>query len=244
MATETQTLTVGGMSIDLVRKSIKNLHLAVYPPDGRVRIAAPWHVSEDAVRLAVATRVAWINRQKRKFLAQSRQTERLFVSGETHYFLGRGYRLLVDRNGRSYRVKLAGGNRLELKVPSDANQASCERALGRWYRKQLRQRAETATAKWADRLGIAKPTVGIKRMRTKWGTCNAAGNRIWLNLELAKKPPHCIDYIILHELVHFQHRTHGEAFVEAISRLMPHWRSIRAELNSLPLAHESWAFVL
>jgi predicted metal-dependent hydrolase len=244
MAIETQTLSVGGMSVDLVRKSIKNLHLAVYPPDGRVRIAAPWHVSEDAVRLAVATRVAWINRQKRKFLSQARQTERAFVSGETHYFLGRSYRLLVDRNGQSYRVQLTGGNRLELKVPSNANLASCERALGRWYRKQLRQRAEAATAKWADRLGITPPTVGIKRMRTKWGTCNAAGNRIWLNLELAKKPSHCIDYIILHELVHLQYRTHGEAFVKAISRLMPQWRSIRAELNSLPLAHESWAFAL
>ena len=244
MATETQTISVGGMSIDLVRKSIKNLHLAVYPPDGRVRIAAPWHVSEDAVRLAVATRVAWINRQKRKFLAQARQTERAFVSGETHYFLGRGYRLILDRNAKSYRIKLTGGNRLELKVPADANQVSCERALGRWYRKQLRQRAEASTVKWAEKIGIDRPAVGIKRMRTKWGTCNPAGQRIWLNLELAKKPPHCIDYIILHELLHFQHRTHGEAFIEAISRLMPNWRSIRAELNSLPLAHETWAFKL
>ncbi|WP_430386721.1 M48 family metallopeptidase [Blastomonas fulva] len=244
MAIETQTLTIGGMSIDLVRKSIKNLHLAVYPPDGRVRIAAPWHVSDDAVRLAVATRVAWINRQKRKFLAQARQTERRFVSGETHYFLGRGYRLVLLRNANSYRIKLTSGNRLELRTPAEADQTSCERALGRWYRKQLRQRAEVSTSKWANRIGIDCPAVGIKRMRTKWGTCNPAGQRIWLNLELAKKPPHCIDYIVLHELLHFQHRTHGEAFVETISCLMPNWRSIRAELNSLPLGHETWAFKL
>jgi predicted metal-dependent hydrolase len=118
-----------------------------------------------------------------------------------------------------------------------------EYAMG-WHNEHLETGAMTGFIEWADRLGISPPTVGVKRMRTKWGTWNAAGNRIWLNLELAKKPPHCIDYIILHELVHFQHRTHGEAFVDAISRLMPQWRSIRAELNSLPLAHESWAFAL
>jgi predicted metal-dependent hydrolase len=242
MAIEAHTLSVGGLSVDLVRKSIKNLHLAVYPPDGRVRVAAPWHVSEDAVRLAVATRVAWINRQRRRFLAQARQSERNFVSGETHYFMGRSYRLSMERSGQSYRVKLSGSNHMEFKVPADADRDACERALSRWYRRQLRQRAELATAKWAGRLGIDQAVVGIKRMRTKWGTCNAAGQRIWLNLELAKKPPHCIDYIILHELMHFLHRSHGDEFVTAISRLMPQWRSIREELNRLPLAHETWAF--
>lgn len=242
MATEARTLTIGGMPVDLVRKEIKNLHLAVYPPDGRVRVAAPCHLSEDAIRLAVATRVAWINRQRRRFLAQERQSKRAFVSGETHYFLGRGYRLIVDRGGQSYRVMLVGSNRLEFRVPAMADRDACDRALGRWYRRELRCRAIAATNRWAERLGIEPPTVGIKRMRTKWGTCSVSGGRIWLNLELAKKPPHCIEYIVLHELVHFQHRNHGEAFVQAMSGLMPHWRSVREELNRLPLAHETWSF--
>lgn len=165
MATETRTLSVGGMSIDLVRKSIKNLHLAVYPPDGRVRVAAPWHVSEDAIRLAVATRIAWINRQRRNFKAQERQSERRYVSGETHYFLGRGYRLQVTSGGASYKVRLAGSNRLELTVPSGANRNARERAVLRWHRRELRKRAEAEATKWAARLGIPPPLVGIKQMR-------------------------------------------------------------------------------
>lgn len=240
MAIETRTLSVGGLTIDLVRKSIKNLHLAVYPPDGRIRVAAPWHVSEDAIRLAVATRVAWINRQRRNFKAQDRQAERRYVSGETHYFLGRGYRLQVTSEGASYRVRLGGSNRIELLVPANADRDARERVMLRWHRRELRKRAEAEAAKWATRLGIEPPVVGIKQMRTKWGTSNAAARRIWLNLELAQKPPRCIAYIVLHELVHFEHRKHGDEFVAKLERFMPNWRSIRDELNKLPLATLPW----
>lgn len=243
MAIETRTLSVGGLSIDLVRKSIKNLHLAVYPPDGRIRVAAPWHVSEDAIRLAVATRVAWINRQRRNFKAQDRQAERRYVSGETHYFLGRGYRLQVTSEGASYRVRLGGSNRIELLVPADADRDAREQVMLRWHRRELRKRAEAEAAKWAARLGIEPPVVGIKHMRTKWGTSNAAARRIWLNLELAQKPPRCIAYIVLHELVHFEHRKHGDEFVAKLERFMPNWRSIRDELNKLPLATQPWCEV-
>ena len=241
MDTETRTISVGGMSIDLVRKSIKNLHLAVYPPDGRVRVAAPWHVSEDAIRLAVATRIAWISRQRRNFKAQDRQAKRRYVSGETHYFLGRGYRLQVTSGGASYRVRLAGSNKLELAVPPDSDRDAREQAVLRWHRRELRKRAESQAVKWAARLGIEPPIVGIKQMRTKWGTSNPLARRIWLNLELAQKPPRCIAYIVLHELVHFEHRKHGEDFVAKLDLFMPNWRSIRAELNSLPLAFQSWS---
>lgn len=238
MDIETRTLSVGGMSVDLVRKSIKNLHLAVYPPDGRVRVAAPWHVSEEAVRLAVATRIAWINRQRRNFKAQERQAERRYISGETHYFLGRSCRLQVTSGGASYRVRLAGANKLELVVPSDADRYAREQAVLRWHRRELRKRAEAEAAKWAVRLGIKLPVVGIKRMRTKWGTSNPSARRIWLNLELAQKPPRCISYIVLHELLHFEHRKHGDPFVARFDILMPNWRAIRHELNRLPLASQ------
>jgi predicted metal-dependent hydrolase len=243
MDIETRTLSVGGMSIDLVRKSIKNLHLAVYPPDGRVRVAAPWHVSEDAIRLAVATRVAWINRQRRRFLAQDRQAKRQYVSGETHYFLGRGYRLQLNRAGGAFRIRLAGSNKLELIVPAGADRDAREQAMLRWHRRQLRKRAEVEASKWSGRLGIALPLIGIKRMRTKWGTSSAPAGRIWLNLELAQKPPRCISYIVLHELVHFLHRTHGDEFVAQLDRLMPNWRSVKNELNELPLAYQPWSEV-
>lgn len=236
MDIETRTLSVGGMSIDLVRKSIKNLHLAVYPPDGRVRVAAPWHVSEDAIRLAVATRIAWINRQRRNFEAQERQAERRYISGETHYFLGRGYRLQVTSSGASYRVRLAGSNKLELAVPAGADRDAREQTVLRWHRRELRKRAESEAAKWAARLGIEPPAVGIKQMRTKWGTSNPSARRIWLNLELVQKPPLCIAYIVLHELVHFEHRKHNDHFIERLNSLMPNWRKTRGELNKLPLA--------
>ncbi len=238
MAIDTCTLSVGGLTIDLVRKSIKNLHLAVYPPDGRIRVAAPWHVSEDAIRLAVATRVAWINRQRRNFKAQDRQAERLYVSGETHYFLGRGYRLQVISAGASYRVRLVGSKRIELLVPVDADREGREQAILRWHRRELRKRAEAEATRWAARLKIDTPIVGIKQMRTKWGTSNPSARRIWLNLELAQKPPRCIAYIVLHEMIHFQHRTHGERFVAILAKHMPNWRAIRHELNRLPLASE------
>ncbi|WP_054945281.1 M48 family metallopeptidase [Novosphingobium sp. KN65.2] len=243
MAIEMRTLSVGGLSIDLVRKSIKNLHLAVYPPDGRIRVAAPWHVSEDAIRLAVAKRVAWINRQRRNFKAQERQAKRRYVSGETHYFLGRGYRLQVISNGATFRVRLGGANRIELAVPIDADRDAREQVMLRWHRRELRKRAEAEAAKWAARLGIDPPVVGIKQMRTKWGTSNPSARRIWLNLELAQKPPRCIAYIVLHELVHFEHRKHGDEFVAKLERFMPNWRAIRDELNKLPLATQPWCKV-
>lgn len=236
MDIETHTLSVGGMSIDLVRKSIKNLHLAVYPPDGRVRVAAPWHVSEDAIRLAVATRVAWINRQRRNFKEQARQAERRYISGETHYFLGRSYRLQLTKGGASCRVRMLGSNKMQLVVPFGADRNAREQAVLRWHRRELRKRAEAEAGKWASRLGVAVPRVGIKQMRTKWGTSVPSAKRIWLNLELAQKPPHCIAYIVLHELIHFRHRKHGDEFIAELDSLMPNWRAVRKELNELPLA--------
>jgi predicted metal-dependent hydrolase len=180
--------------------------------------------------------LAWINRHRRSFKAQDRQTERKYVSGETHYFLGRSYRLQVSNEGAAYRVRLRGSNRIEMLVPADADRHDREQVMLRWNRRELRKRAEIEAAKWAARLGIETPEVGIKQMRTKWGTSNPSARRIWLNLELAQKPPHCIEYIILHELVHFEHRKHGDEFVAKLDKFMPNWRAVRSELNRLPLA--------
>lgn len=241
MDIEARTITIGGMSIDLVRKSIENLHLAVYPPDGRIRVAAPWHVSEDAIRVAVATRVAWINRQRRKFLVQDRQSKREYVSGETHYFLGRGYRLQLNQDSGSFRIRIAGSNKIELHTPLGANRDDREQAILRWYRRELRKRALVDAQMWAARLGFETPRVGIKRMRTKWGTSNPEAQRIWLNLELAQKHPQCISYIVLHEIAHFKFRKHDEAFLGILDLLMPKWRAIKSDLNQFPLAFQEWS---
>lgn len=236
----TKALEIGGLRVELVRKPIKNLHLGVYPPDGRVRVAAPPTVSDDAIRIAVVSRMGWINRQRDNFQRQARQSARKYVSGETHFYLGQRYRFrLIERGGTSS-VRLTSDRRLELSVPKDRSPAFRERVVQRWQRKLLLERGQALTAEWAARLGIETPEIGIKRMKTKWGACNPNANRIWLNLELIKKPPECISYLVLHEIIHLIERSHGDAFVTFLDRHMPNWRIYRDQLNAEPLAHEEW----
>lgn len=236
----TEALDIGGLRVELVRKAIKNLHLGVYPPDGRVRVAAPPSVSDEAVRLAIVTRMGWINRQRDKFLRQARQSERDYVSGETHFHLGQRYRVrLIERPGAS-QVRLTSDRRLELQVPKGRDRDFCERVIQRWQRELLRERGQALTVEWAARLGVEPPAIGIKRMKTKWGACNPAANRIWLNLELIKKPTECISYLVLHEITHLIERNHGDGFVAFLDRHMPNWRTHRDTLNAAPLAHEDW----
>ena len=233
-------LEIGGLRVEIIRKPIKNLHLGVYPPDGRVRVAAPPTVSDDAVRIAVVSRMGWINRQRDKFQRQARQCERDYVSGETHFHLGQRYRIrLIEGPGPSS-VWLTSDRRLELTVPKERDRDFRERVVQRWQRELLRDRAHALTVKWAGRLGVDPPAVGIKRMKTKWGACNPAANRIWLNLELIKKPPECISYLVLHEITHLIERNHGDAFVAFLDRHMPNWRTHRDALNAAPLAYEDW----
>lgn len=236
----TEALDIGGLRVELVRKPIKNLHLGVYPPDGRVRVAAPPTVSDDAVRIAVVSRMGWINRQRDKFQRQARQSARAYESGETHFHLGQRYRVrLIERPGASS-VRLTSDRRLELSVPKGSGSEFRERVVQRWQRELLRERGQVLTAEWAARLGVEPPAIGIKRMKTKWGACNPAANRIWLNLELIKKPPECISYLVLHEITHLIERNHGDAFVALLDRHMPNWRTYRDQLNAAPLAHEEW----
>lgn len=242
MNTEQRYITVQGLSVQIVRKAIKNLHLGVYPPHGRVRVAVPLAVSDEAVRLAVIGKLGWIKRQRAKFTAQPRQTEREMVSGESHYFLGTRYRLrVVERDGPS-RVVLRNRTTLELHVRSESDAAAREQVLQRWYRARLRELVPPLVAKWEAILGVQAASWGIKKMKTKWGACNVDARRIWLNLELAKKPVQCLEYLIVHELTHLIERHHSDRFVSLLDRHLPHWRRHRQELNSTPLAHESWSY--
>jgi predicted metal-dependent hydrolase len=244
MSTEGHSMTVGGIRVAVVRKSIKNLHLGVYPPDGRVRIAAPTALSDDAIRLAVVTRMAWIKRQRAKFDSQSRQSARAYVTGESHFYLGQRYRLNLVEGAPFGRVHIRNSRSLELHVRAGSDQAVRERAFLGWYRRELRAQAIPIIAKWAAALEIPTPICGIKRMKTKWGTCSIEARRIWLNLELIKKPPQCIEYIVAHESTHFLERNHSDRFVTLMNRRLPQWRLIRDELNAEPLAHENWRDVI
>lgn len=240
MNTEAHQIIVGDMHVEVVRKPIKNLHVGVYPPHGRVRVAAPLSVNDDAVRLAVVTRMGWIKRQHAKFDAQPRQSARSFVSGESHYFLGQRYRLtLIEMPGAGH-VHIRNGGRLELQVRPGSDQAARERVFLSWYRQELRSRAAPVIEYWAAAMEVPLPAWGIKRMKTKWGTCNVEGRRIWLNLEIIKKPPQCLEYVVVHELAHFFERNHSDRFVALMDKLFPQWRTVRDELNAAPLSHEEW----
>lgn len=235
-------MRVSGLSVEIVRKAIKNLHLGVYPPNGRVRVAAPLVLSDDAVRLAVIGKLGWIRKQQSRFAAQPRQAEREMVSGESHYFLGRRYRLrVVERKGPG-RVVVRNRTTLELQVPSGTRMRDRERVLQRWYRERLRELIPPLLVKWERLLGVETPRWGIKRMKTKWGACSVDARRIWLNLELAKKPMQCLEYLIVHELTHLIERHHSNRFVSLMDRHLPHWRLHRQTLNSAPLGHATWTY--
>lgn len=233
-------ITVGDVAVQVVRKPIKNLHMGVYPPHGRVRVAAPTALTDDAVRLAVLGRLPWIKRQRAKFEAQPRLSAREMVSGESHYFLGARYRLLVIEGGGPAKVLVPTRSTMELYVPKGASTEERARVLERWYRRQLRALVPPLLDKWQKVLGVAAAGWGIKRMKTKWGACNTAARRIWLNSELVKKPERCVDYVVAHELVHLLERHHGARFVALMDRHLPHWRAAKHELNAGPLAFEAW----
>ena len=240
MNTETHRITIGDLPVDVVRKRIKNLHLGVYPPDGRVRVAAPLLVGDDAVRLAVIGKLGWIRRQQARFEAQPRQSPRQIVSGESHYFLGRRYRLRVHEHHGPPSVSLRGKASIEIFVRPDAAIEQRLSVLQRWYRQQLKALLPPLLEKWQQALGVQVDDWGIKRMKTRWGTCNIGARRLWFNLELAKKPERCLEYVVVHELMHLLERHHDDRFTALMDRHLTNWRQLRSELNHAPLAHEHW----
>ena len=242
MNTESHHIFVGGLSVEVVRKDIKNLHLGVYPPHGRVRVAAPLVVNDEAVRLAVIGKLGWIRKQQARFEAQPRQSQREMVNGESHYFLGRRYRLRVIEHDGPLRVVLRGKTSIDLYARSATSAEQREAVLQRWYRERLKALIPPLLEKWQPVLGVQVTEWGIKKMKTRWGTCTVDDRRIWLNLELAKKPVQCLEYIVVHELVHFLERHHNDRFTDLMTNFMPQWRFHREELNQAPLRHEDWSY--
>ena len=242
MATEARRIAVGGISVEVVRKDIKNLHLGVYPPHGRARVAAPLVVNDEAVRLAVIDKLGWIKRQKAKFADQPRQSQREMVNGESHYVLGRRYRLRVREHNAAARVAIRGVASLDLFVRPGTTPDQREVILLRWHREQLKALIAPLLEKWQPALGVQVASWGIKKMKTKWGSCNATARRVWFNLDLAKKPAQCLEYIVVHELVHLLERHHNERFAALMEAHLPQWRQHRMLLNAMPLGNEDWDY--
>jgi hypothetical protein len=235
-------IIVNGIVVDVVRKDIKNLHLAVYPPNGRVRVAVPLLVNDEAVRMAVVARLGWIKRQRIKFREQEREPKLEYVNGESHYFLGNRYLLNLVENSRAGKVEIRNKKKIDLYTRPNSLRIQRERTMSTWYRNYLRHVVPPLIAKWGKVIDVEAADWGIKQMKTKWGACNTRQRRIWINLELAKKSEACLEYIVVHEMVHLLERHHNERFLELMNKFMPRWKYYRAELNRAPLGNVDWDY--
>jgi len=242
MSTSIEQLHIANLAIDVIRKDIKNMHLAVYPPTGRIRLAAPTRTDDEVIRLFAISKLAWIKRHIKNFKSQARETPRDFVSGESHYFQGRRYLInVIEHEGRN-KVEIKNHKEINLFVKPGASKVEKAKVFKEWYRKELKAQTPDIIEKWEKVMGVKAHEWGVKHMRTKWGTCNTIEKRIWINLELAKKPKNCLEYIIVHELVHLLERSHNDRFIALMNKFMPKWRAHRDELNKLPVSHTDWGY--
>lgn len=236
-----EQLSLGDITIEIIVKDIKNIHLSVYPPNGRVRIAAPLRMTADTIRIYALSKLAWIKKQQQKFNAQRREAPRDYLNRESHYFLGKRYLLKIIELDAPPSITIKH-DILELQIRPNSDLEKKQAVMESWYRMQLKQLVPDMISKWSKLMDVSPNELYIKKMRTKWGTCNAEAKRIWLNLELAKKPLQCIEYIVVHEMVHLLERSHNDRFVAYMNRFLPEWRHLKNELNQLPISHTEWGY--
>jgi predicted metal-dependent hydrolase len=236
-----EQLKLGDITIDVELKDIKNVHLSVYPPSGRVRIAAPSRMNMDTIRIYAISKLSWIRKQQQKFLTQVREAPREYLNKEGHYFLGKRYLLKIIENNAPPVVKVKH-NTIELYVRPNTDIQKRQVIMDEWYRQQLKELAPPIIEKWEKVMKVSINELAVKKMKTKWGTCNREAKRIWLNLELAKKPFHCIEYIIVHELLHLLERNHNDKFIAYMNNFLPEWKHFKNELNKLPVSHVEWTY--
>ena len=211
-------IRVSSLTIETIRKDIKNIHLGVYPPNGRIRMSLPLRISDDSARLFAISKISWIKKQQMFFAKQERQTPRKYVTGETHYIFGKAYRLNIIKSNEPSKIGTKRKTHIDLYVKKSSTILQRKIMFEKFYRKELKTILSKSIKKWEKKVGVKVKEVRIKKMKTKWGTCNNKDKRIWLNLELAKQPFHCIDYVFVHELVHFKERKHSERFLQQIEK--------------------------
>lgn len=234
-------IALGGIEAEVVFKDIRNVHLTVLPPNGRVRVSAPTHMALDTVRVFALSKLAWIKSQRKSMAEQERESSREYLERESHYVWGRRYLLKLVESDGAPTVTLRHRT-LVLAVKQGAGLAAREAVLSRWYRDQVRERASSLVAGWSRTLGLDAPRLHVQHMKTKWGSCSPTRRSIRLNTELAKKPPGCLEYIVVHELVHLLEPTHNERFRALMRTFLPEWEDRRRGLNALPVRHEDWDY--
>jgi predicted metal-dependent hydrolase len=235
----TALLDIGEISVDVTFKDIKNVHLSVSPPAGRVRISAPERMSLDAIRVFAISKLDWIKRQQQKLRAQARESPREYLERESHYLWGKRLLLKIIEGDWAASIE-AKGNRLHVHVRRGDTEERKRTILAAWYRGKLRDEAPRLIARWSPLIGVTVERLYVQQMKTKWGSCNARSRSIRLNTELAKKPKECLEYIVVHEMAHLLEPTHNARFIALMDRLLPNWRFHRDQLNQLPVRHEEW----
>ena len=234
-------IAFGDITVDVVLKDIKNIHLSVYPPSGRVRIAAPSRMRLDTIRVFAISKLGWIKQQQKKLQGQERDTLREYVDRESHYLWGKRYLLKVIEGNEAPSVALQH-SRMLLRVRPGTDAKKKQAIIEAWYRQQLKKAVPPLIIKWEPLLGVKIERFFVQRMKTKWGSCNHGTHSIRLNTELAKKPRECLEYIVVHEMAHLLEPTHNARFVALMGQFMPQWRFYREQLNRLPVSHEAWAY--
>ena len=232
---------LGDIVVDVVLKDIKNIHLSVYPPAGRVRISSPRRMDLNTLRVFAISKLDWIKRQQQKIRAQERETPRECLERESHYVWGERYLLTVVQGDQSPSVELRH-NQMVLHVRPGTTESKRLVIIEDWYREQLRLAAPTLIKRWEPLLDVKVGRLFVQRMKTRWGSCNPRRRSIRLNTDLARKPRECLEYIVVHEMVHLLEPSHNRRFIALMDRFMPKWKFHRAALNRLPVRHENWGF--
>jgi len=234
-------IELGDIKVDVVFKDIKNVHLSVHPPNGRVRIAAPTRMSPDTVRVFAISRLSWIRQQQEKILAQERETPREYLDRESHYLWGKRYLLDVVEEDARPEVELKHGKMI-LRLRPGTDESRRQVIVEEWYRAQLKQAVTPLVTKWEPLIGVKVERLFVQQMKTKWGSCTPKSRNIRLNTDLAKKPHECLEYILVHEMVHLLEPTHNARFVSLMDSFVPKWQFYRKALNRLPVRHEHWDY--
>ena len=226
---------IGGIEVEILKKkNLKNIYIRVNPPEGHVVISAPTLCSDDEIRNFVLKKMPEINRVREKFKSQPRQSEREYVSGESYYLWGNPYRLEVIYGAKKTSVRKTP-NKIILKVPDDTDLEKRRFALTEWYRSELKRVLDIVSIKCEKGTGLKASEYRVKNMKTRWGTCNIDKRRIWINLQLVKKPMECLEYVLIHELVHLVEKNHTHRFHALVEQYYPTWKEARERLNELPL---------
>jgi len=235
----TETIQIGDISIAVARKDIKNVHLSVHPPEGRVTLSAPTETRLEVARAYAITRLSWIREQQEKLRSQARETPREFIERESHYLWGRRHLLTVIERGTKPSV-IVDHKRITLSVRPGSDHAKRASIIHEWHKTLLHEFIPSLISKWEPKLGVQVAGYFLQRMKTKWGSCNHKAGHIRLNTELVKKPKDLIEYVVVHEMLHLMEPTHSDRFISLLTENFPTWREDRSELNELPLAAEEW----